>query len=54
VDFAVLSGVGGGFLCWGGFELLRLLYPTTFGGLWVAVLGALVLFVASVETRERA
>jgi hypothetical protein len=46
--------VGGAFLCWGGFELLRLLYHTTFAGLWVTLVGALVLFVAGVETRERA
>jgi hypothetical protein len=46
--------VGGGFLCWGGFELLRLLYHTTFAGLWVTALGAAVMFVAGVETRSRA
>lgn len=46
--------VGGGFLAWGSFELLRLLYHTTFAGLWVTALGAVVLFVAGVETRSRA
>lgn len=45
--------VGGGFLCWGALELLRLLFRTTFAGLWITVLGALVLLVAGVETRER-
>ncbi|MBW2528875.1 MAG: hypothetical protein JRI23_32165 [Deltaproteobacteria bacterium] len=46
--------VGAGLLCWGGFELLRMLYHTTFAGLWTTVFGALVLLVAGVETRERA
>lgn len=46
--------VGGAFLAWGGFEVLRLLYHTTFAGLWLTALGALVLFIAGVETRSRA
>lgn len=46
--------VGAAFLAWGGFEVLRLLYHTTFAGLWLTALGAAVLFVAGVETRSRA
>lgn len=46
--------VGAAFLAWGGFELLCLLYQTTFAGLWLTGLGALILFVAGVETRSRA
>ncbi len=46
--------VGGAFLLWGGLEVLRVLYHTTFAGLWVTALGALTLFVAGVETRSRA
>jgi len=46
--------VGGGFLLWGGVEIVRVLYHTTFAGLWLTVLGALVLLVAGVETRARA
>ncbi|MCK6533175.1 MAG: hypothetical protein L6Q84_09395 [Polyangiaceae bacterium] len=46
--------VGGAFLGWGAVEVLRLLYHTTFAGLWITALGALVLFVAGVETRSHA
>lgn len=46
--------VGGAFMAWAGLELLRLLYHTTFAGLWLTALGALVLFIAGVETRSKA
>jgi hypothetical protein len=44
---------GGGFLAWGLFEVMRLLWRTTFIGLWLTVLGALVLFVVGLATRAK-
>ncbi len=47
--------VGGAFFFWSSIEVLRLLWRTTFLGLWVTVLGALVLLLTGLLTcgRER-
>lgn len=45
--------VGGGAIAWGAIELVRLLYRTTFVGLWLSTLGALVLLGAGLFSRER-
>ena len=44
--------VGAAFLAWGAFEAVRLLWHTTFLGLWLTLLGAIVLFVAGLVTRR--
>jgi hypothetical protein len=45
--------VGGAFVAWGAFELLRVLWHTTFLGLWLTLLGALILLGAGLATRSR-
>jgi hypothetical protein len=42
--------VGAIFLLWGSFEVLRVLYYTTFGGLWLTVGGLLVLLIGGLAT----
>ena len=44
--------VGGAFLLWSAVEVSRFLWRTTFIGLWLTVLGALVLLVAGFATKK--
>lgn len=46
--------VGGGFFVWAVFELVHLLWRTTFAGLWLTAFGALVLLLAGLAGRVRA
>jgi hypothetical protein len=48
--------VGGSFFVWTAIEIVTLLWRTTFGGLWLTSLGALVLLLAGLLTcgKERA
>jgi hypothetical protein len=45
--------VGGTFLAWGGFEVIRMLWHTTFLGLWLTLFGALLLLGSGLATRSR-
>jgi len=44
--------VGGGFLLWSLIELSRFLWRTTFIGLWLTVIGALVLLIGGFATKK--
>ena len=50
---ALATVAGGAFIAWGAFEAVRLLWHTTFLGLWLTLLGAVVLFAAGLATRRR-
>jgi hypothetical protein len=44
--------VGGLFVTWASIEILRLLWRTTFLGLWLSVCGAFVLLLVGIATRK--
>ncbi len=46
--------VGGGFFVWALFELVYLLWRTTFAGLWLTAFGAMVLVLAGLSSRVTA
>ena len=46
--------VGLGLLAWSAFEVARIVWNTTFAGLWLTWAGALVLTLAGLGTRRRA
>jgi hypothetical protein len=41
----IATGVGGAFLLWAFVEVLRLVYHTTFLGLWLTLAGTVMLFI---------
>jgi hypothetical protein len=46
----IATVVGGSFLAWSIFEVARVLYHTTFLGLWLTLAGALVLLLGGLTT----